>query len=118
MASAGKLLGGGASVPSAVGAWTNTAQVYGSATAALNTRDMGLASYTGTVTGGGNTLILIDSGLYGPEDNWKGRSLIFKSGALAGQPALIQAYNVAAKQLTFNAALTGNATNGATYVIV
>ena len=111
------------SVTGAVGSVTarvtaNTDQLAGSATAATNLSNTSQVNYTGTVTGATTTTTLIDSGLTQADtDFWKGRILIFLTGALKFQATDITAFTPATDQLTFTA-LTAAPSGGDTYVVL
>jgi hypothetical protein len=73
--------------------------------------------YAGSVTGAATATTLIDSALYGDDDNWKGRMILFLTGVLKGQGTDVTGYASATKTLTFTAT-TQAAGAGDTYVIV
>jgi len=74
--------------------------------------------YRGSVTGAATTTTLIDSGLTQADaDFWKGRIVIFTSGALKFQATDILSFAPASDQLTFTA-VTQSPSGGDTYVIV
>lgn len=74
--------------------------------------------YQGTVTGAATTTTLVDSGLTAPDaDFYKGRILIFTSGALTLQATDCTAFTPGTDTITFTA-LTQAPTAGMTYVII
>lgn len=74
--------------------------------------------YVGSVTGATTTTTLIDSGLTQADtDFWKGRIVIFLTGALKYQATDITAFDPATDKLTFTAC-TVAAGAGDTYVVV
>lgn len=74
--------------------------------------------YQGSVTGSPTTTSFADSGLtQNATDFWKGRIVVFTSGALKGQATDITAFTPASDTLTFSA-LTAAPTTGDRYVIV
>jgi hypothetical protein len=75
------------------------------------------AVYAGSVTGAATATTLTDSALYGDDDNWKGRVVLFLTGALKGQGTDVTGYASATKTLTFTAT-TQAAGAGDSYVIV
>jgi hypothetical protein len=76
------------------------------------------ASYRGSVTGATTTTTLIDSTLtQSGADHWKGRIVIFTSGALKYQASDITAFDPATDKITFTA-MTAAASSGDTYLIV
>lgn len=96
----------------------NTDQLAGSATAATNLSNTSQVNYTGTVTGATTTTTLIDSGLTQADtDFWKGRIVIFLTGALKFQATDVTAFTPATDQLTFTA-LTAAPGAGDTYVVL
>lgn len=97
----------------------NVEQIAGGSSAATNLRRSTESVYYGTITSGTpTTTTLIDSGLtQGDADFWKGRILIFLTGALAKQATDITGFTPASDTLTFTAVTTA-ATVGDTYVIV
>lgn len=77
------------------------------------------AIYNGTITGASpTTTTLVDSGLtQSGNDHWKGRILIFTSGALKYQATLIMAFSAGSDQLTFET-LTAAPAQGDRYVVL
>jgi hypothetical protein len=73
--------------------------------------------YAGTVTGTSSTTSIVDSGLtQSAADHWKGRIVVFTSGALAKQATDITAFTPASDTLTVTA-LTGAPQVGDTFEI-
>lgn len=93
-------------------------EINGSAAAAQNLERSALSMYRGSVTGAATTTTLVDSGLtQADNDHWKGRVLIFTTGALAKQATDITGFNAATDTLTFTA-LTDAPSGGDEYAIV
>ena len=85
---------------------------------AANLRASSEAIYNGAVDGAATTTSLIDSGLTeAATDHWKGRILIFITGALKYQATDITAFDPALDKLTFTA-LTSAPSGGDEYVIL
>lgn len=96
----------------------DVSHVNGNSAAAQNLARSASSMYIGSVTGVATTTTLIDSGLTETDaDHWKGRVLVFTSGALAKQATDITGFNPATDQLTFTA-LTGAPSSSDEYVIV
>lgn len=113
----GNVVGSVGSVTARVTA--NVDQLNGNAAAAATLAILNGSTvvYSGTVTGAATTTTLIDSGLTQADtDHFKGRILIFTSGALALQATDCSAFDPATDKLTFTA--TTQAPTGATYVII
>ena len=90
----------------------------GSASSASNLERSASTIYRGTISGSSTTTALVDSGLTQADtDFWKGRIVIFTSGALAGQATDITAVTPATDTLTVTA-LTSAPSVSDTYVIV
>lgn len=93
-------------------------KLLGSATDATNLGKAADSMFRGAVTGSTSTTTLIDSSLtQSANDHWKGRILIFTSGALQYQATDITAFDASLDKLTFSA-LTGSPSNGDTYIIL
>jgi len=76
------------------------------------------ATYRGAVTGATTTTTLIDSSLtQSGTDHWKGRIVIFTTGALKYQASDITAFDAATDKITFTA-MTAAASGGDQYIIV
>lgn len=92
--------------------------VNGSTTAASNLSSSAQVLYVGTVDGATTTTTLIDSSLtQSATDFWKGRIIIFLSGALKYQATDITAFDPATDKLTFTA-LTAAPSAADTYVVL
>jgi hypothetical protein len=90
----------------------------GGTAAATNLRRSAESIYYGTITGAATTTTLIDSGLTQADvDHWKGRIVIFLTGALAKQASDITAFDPTLDKLTFSV-LSSAPSGGDTYVIV
>ena len=97
---------------------TNPVRLNNVAASLLNLEKSASTIYRGSVTGAATTTTLIDSGLtQSATDHWKGRIVIFTSGALALQATDITAFDPATDKITFSA-LTGAPSAADTYVIV
>lgn len=93
-------------------------KLLGSATDATNLQKAADSMFRGAVTGSTSTTTLIDSSLtQSANDHWKGRILMFTSGALQYQATDITAFDASLDKLTFSA-LTGSPSNGDTYIIL
>ena len=99
-------------------AQANVVQLNSVAASAANLERSASVIYRGSVTGATSTTTLIDSSLaQAANDFWKGRIVIFTSGALQYQATDITAFTASTHTLTFSA-LTGAPSNGDTYVVV
>lgn len=97
---------------------SNASAIAGVAAAATNLAASAGVIYVGSVTGAAATTTLIDSALTeAAADFWKGRIVIFTSGALKYQATDITAFDPVTDKLTFTA-LTGTPGLADTYVIV
>jgi hypothetical protein len=93
-------------------------EINGSAAAAQNLERSAVSMHRGSVTGAATSTTLVDSGLtQADNDHWKGRILIFTTGALAKQATDITAFNAATDTLTFSP-LTAAPSGGDEYAIV
>ena len=96
----------------------NVLRLNGVAASAQNLERSASVIHQGSVTGATTTTTLIDAALTEADtDFWKGRIIIFTSGALLGQATDITAFDPATDKLTFTA-LTNAPAAGVTYVIV
>ena len=96
----------------------NLLRLNGVAASAQNLEKSASIIHQGSVTGAATTTTLIDSGLTEADtDFWKGRIIIFTSGALLGQATDITAFDPALDKLTFTA-LTNAPAAAVEYVIV
>ncbi len=96
----------------------NILRLNGVAASAQNLEKSASVIYRGSVTGVATTTTLIDSALtQANTDHWKGRIVIFTSGALTYQATDITAFDPALDKLTFTA-LTNAPAGADTYVIV
>jgi hypothetical protein len=96
----------------------NLLRLNGVAASAQNLEKSASVIHQGSVTGAATTTTLIDSGLTEADvDFWKGRIIIFTSGALLGQATDITAFDPVTDKLTFTA-LTNAPAAAVTYVIV
>ena len=95
----------------------NVQQVNGSLTAASNIQQAALGIAPLTVGSGSSTTLVSTNLSNATSAFYVGRTLVFTSGALAGQATAITAYNGATKQLTV-AQMTGAPASGDTAVIV
>lgn len=96
----------------------NVLVLNGDATAAANLAKSASVIFRGSVTGAATTTTLIDSTLtQAAADHWKGRIVIFTSGALKYQATDITAFDPITDKLTFTA-LTGAPSALDEYVIV
>lgn len=97
---------------------SNASALNGDATAAAKLAKSASVIFEGSVTGAATTTTLIDSALTETAaDFWKGRIIIFTSGALKYQATDITAFDPATDKLTFTA-LTAAPAAAVTYVIV
>ena len=97
---------------------SNTSAIAGVVAAATNLAASAGVIYVGSVTGAAATTTLIDSALTeAAADFWKGRIIIFTSGALKYQATDVTAFDPATDKLTFTA-LTGTPALADAYVIV
>ena len=93
-------------------------KIGGVVAAAVNLAASAGTIHIGSVTGAATTITLIDSTLTQADaDFWKGRILIFTSGANTKQATDITAFDPATDKLTFSS-LTSAPSGGDTYVIV
>jgi hypothetical protein len=96
----------------------NVGAISGDTTAADNLEASLETLILGTATGTPTTTTMADSALTeATDDHYKGRIIIWRTGALAGQATDITAYNGTTKTFTFTAT-TNAATAGDAYVIV
>lgn len=87
-------------------------------TTLLNLERSAASLHRGSVTGAATLTTLIDSSLTAADnDHYKGRIVIFTTGALAKQATDVTAFNAATDQLTFTQ-LTQAPSGGDEYVIV
>lgn len=104
--------------PSIAQLGVNVVQLNGQAASAQNLERSASVIYRGTVGAGPTATTLVDAGLTQADtDHWKGRIVIFTSGALAFQATNITAFTPGTDTLTFTALTNAPAEND-TYVIL
>lgn len=91
--------------------------IGGSTTAGDNLRASASTIYQGEVDSATATTLVDDGLTQADDDHWKGRIVIFTSGALAKQATIITGFDAAFDELSFEA-LTDAPGAGDTYVIV
>lgn len=111
----GNLSGSVGSVTARVTA--NTDQINGDATAAANLEASAETIVTATAQTGSTTTVIETDLTEATDDHYKGRIVVFRTGAAADQATDITAYNGTSKALTVTA-LTDAPANGDTFVIV
>lgn len=95
----------------------NIDQINQTSTPANNLRYMATGGVTLTIAAGSSTSVIETNLTEATNDHYNGRTLLFTSGALAGQAGEITNYNGATKELTVST-LTEAPANGDTAVIV
>lgn len=95
----------------------NVRQISEDTTAADNLEAGMEGLVTGTVQSGSSTSVVTTDLTETTNDHYNGRTIVFRSGALAGQASQITDYNGTTKELTVNT-LTKAPTNGDTFAIV
>lgn len=93
-------------------------QVSGSTAAADNLEEAAKTIVTGTVQTSSTTTVVNTNLTEATNDHYNGRSIVFVTGALAGQAAVIEDYNGSTKAITVSGALTEAPGSGDTFVIV
>lgn len=97
--------------------WTDAREIDGSIDAAANLRRGALATVPLTVQTGSSSARVATDLTEGTNDHYNGRTIVFITGALAGQAASILDYNGATKELTVSS-MTEAPSNGDLAVIV
>jgi len=102
---------GGGNMPS------NITQLFGSANAASNLSQGALGAVPVTIQSGATTTIIPTNLTSAISQFYNGRTLVFLTGALAGQAAQITGYNGATKQLTVSAVTSAPANNDTAVIV-
>jgi hypothetical protein len=97
--------------------WVDAREVDGSLDAAANLRRGALATVPLTVQAGSSSARIATNLTEGTNDHYNGRTVVFITGALAGQATTVLDYNGATKELTV-ASMTEAPSNGDLAVIV
>lgn len=102
---------GGGNMPS------NVNQIFGSSNAASNLEQGALGLIPVTIQSGATTTVIPTNLTSAISQFYNGRTLLFITGALAGQAAAITGYNGATKQLTVSAMTTAPSNNDTAVII-